>query len=88
MKAIKNRLTTNWHLMRIMRLGIGILILVMGFQTKDWITGVLSAFFIFQAVTDTGCCGTSSCNIEGNTMPAGRIIDTDNGKQKIYEEIK
>ncbi|MEI8280438.1 MAG: hypothetical protein WCG87_11790, partial [Bacteroidota bacterium] len=54
---MKERIFNNWHLMRIVRLAIGIWMLVFGIQTSDWFVGLFSAFFIYMAVTDTGCCG-------------------------------
>ena len=61
MSTIKERLFTNWHLMRIMRLGIGLTMLAMGIQSKDWMLGAFSTFFLYQAITDTGCCGSQAC---------------------------
>ena len=61
MNNLKERIFTNWHLMRIMRLAIGIMLIVMGFQSRDWAMWLFSLFFIFQAVTDTGCCSSAGC---------------------------
>lgn len=61
MSTLKERLFTNWHLMRIMRLGLGVMMIVMGIQNKDWAVGLFSVFFLYQAVTDTGCCGSGAC---------------------------
>jgi len=63
MSALKQKLFTNWHVIRIFRLGIGIMLLVSGIQSKDWMMGLFSFFFLYQAITDTGCCGTKSCFI-------------------------
>jgi hypothetical protein len=61
MNTIKQRLLTNWHVMRIVRLAIGVWMLVVAVQTRDWVVGLFSAFFLYQAVTDTGCCGSQGC---------------------------
>ncbi|HLP22212.1 MAG TPA: hypothetical protein VK174_17980 [Chitinophagales bacterium] len=61
METIKQNLFTNWHLMRLLRLFIGVTIAVQAFQMHDAIMGFFSAFFMFQAVTNTGCCGAQSC---------------------------
>ncbi len=85
MSDLKQRLFTNWHLMRIMRLGIGIMLIVMGIQSKDWAMGLFSIFFLYQAVMDTGCCGTQGCYAppvrKSNTHAAGE-------EEAEYEEIK
>lgn len=59
--TLRERVLTNWHLGRIVRLAIGVMLLVTGIQSKDWITGSFSLWFLYQAFTDTGCCGGSSC---------------------------
>ncbi len=61
MNTIKQRLLTNWHLMRIFRLTMGIWLLVMGIQARDWMVGAFSVFFLYQAITNTGCCGDQGC---------------------------
>ena len=73
--------------MRIMRLGIGIMLLVMGIQSRDWVMGLFSVFFLYQAVTDTGCCGTAGCNTPRDRI---RVSNKDTDLTNIieYEEIK
>lgn len=83
MSVIKQRLLTNWHLMRIMRLAIGVWMLVMAVQTRDWVVGMFSAFFLYQAVTDTGCCGSKGCYappVDNKSKPLTEEVE--------YEEIK
>ena len=87
MSTLKERLFTNWHLMRIMRLGIGIMMLVMGIQGKDWALGLFSTFFLYQAITDTGCCGTQACS----TPKERSKINAAGNAEEVpveYEEIK
>ncbi len=87
MNTLKQRLLTNWHLMRIMRLGIGIMLLVMGIQNKDWAMGLFSVFFLYQAVTDTGCCSSQACY----TPPSAKdpaSLNRAEGEDVEYEEIK
>ncbi len=85
MNSLKQRLFTNWHLVRVMRLGIGIMLIVMGVQSKDWAMGLFSIFFLYQAVTDTGCCGTQGCYAPPATR---RSTNTINEQEAEYEEIK
>jgi len=85
MNTFRQRLLNNWHLMRIMRLGIGTMMLAEGIQSKDWAIGLFSFFFLYQAVTDTGCCGSQGCNTgytRGGTKPAVKTETIE------YEEIK
>ena len=43
MSTLKQRLLYNWHAVRVMRLGIGIMLLVAAIQTKDFKTLFLLA---------------------------------------------
>lgn len=61
MEAIKQTLFTNWHAMRWVRLGFGLFLAVQAIQLFDVFSGVVSAFFLFQAATNTGCCGAAGC---------------------------
>jgi hypothetical protein len=46
------------------------------------ISGFIAAFFIYQAVTNTGCCGVSNC-------AAPTVKNNSNTIEEIeYEEIK
>ena len=87
MNTLKQQLFTNWHLVRIMRLGIGIMMLVMGVQSKDWAIGLFSAFFLYQAITDTGCCGSQACYTPKNRGATGATRTADETTIE-YEEIK
>ena len=84
MNTLKQRLTTNWTLVRIMRLGIGAMLLTAGIENKDWAMGLFSLFFLYQAVTDTGCCGSQGCY----NPPTGRQVDNTREEEIEYEEIK
>ena len=75
-------LFTNWNFMRVLRLALGIFIAIQAVETKDALSGVIAAFFLFQAVTNTGCCGVNSC-----TTPKTEN-DSDKTEEIEFEEIK
>lgn len=83
----KEKLMTNWHLMRMVRLGIGVMMLVVGIQNKDWPVGLFSLFFLYQAVADTGCCGTQGC---GPVRPNARNSTIAAAQEEVieFEEVK
>ena len=87
MSTLKERLFTNWNLMRIFRLGIGVMMLVTGIQTRDWVIGLFSTFFLYQALTDTGCCGTRGCYTPANRKGAEPTVPAQETTIE-YEEIK
>jgi hypothetical protein len=47
--------------MRFLRLGLGIYIAVQAVETLSVLSGVVAVFFFFQAITNTGCCGSNCC---------------------------
>ncbi len=81
MKTIVENLFTNWHLMRWLRLGFGIFLAVQSVQYHDALAGIVAAFFLFQVVTNTGCCGSTGC-----PMPSSRLPERP--QEAEYEEIK
>lgn len=79
----KATLFTNWHTMRWVALSIGIFLAAMAIWYQDIVTGLLSAFFVFQAVTNTGCMVAQSCGIPGQTK-----FTSDPESEINYTEIK
>lgn len=65
MKNIKATLLTNWSLTRSLRLALGVLIAFQAFHLGVAWMGLVSAFFLFQAATNTGCCASSGCRVKG-----------------------
>lgn len=78
---IREILFSDWHLMRWLRLGLGIYLAVQAVQLHDTLAGVIAAFFLIQAVTNTGCCGAGSCAIPTKTK-------TDDIKEVDFKEVK
>jgi hypothetical protein len=77
------KLFTNWHTMRWVALSIGIFLAVMAIWYQDIVTGFLSAFFVFQAVTNTGCMVSQSCGI-----PLSEKTESDEDSEINYTEVK
>ncbi len=61
MEAIKQIIFANGHFMRWLRLIPGGFIAVQAIQNHDLVTGLIGAFFLYQAITNTGCCGATGC---------------------------
>lgn len=73
---------TNWNFMRLVRLGFGVIFIIQAIQTSDAMMGFISLFFLFQAITNTGCCGINGC-----VNPPIKNSRTET-TEVIYEEIK
>lgn len=79
METIKQVLFTGWSFMRWARLGFGIFFVVQAFETHHTLVGLVAAFFLFTALTNTGCCGTGGCAMPTNKNSAN------NSKKISYE---
>ncbi len=83
MEAIKQTLFTQWNLMRWIRLAAGMFLATQAFQMHDTIAGFISAILLFQAFTNTGCCGVNGCAVPPSTNKNSGAI-----QEVEYEEIK
>ncbi len=81
-EAVKQTLFTQWNLIRWIRLAAGIYLAVQAVQIHDTIAGFLSFIFLFQAITNTGCCGVSGCAVprDGKNTGTTEVVE--------YEEVK
>ncbi len=77
METIKQILFTNWNFIRWVKLGLGLVVGIQSIQNHEPVLGFLSAFLLFQAIINTGCCGAGAC----------AVSKTKNTSEKI-EEVK
>jgi hypothetical protein len=77
-------LFTNWHTMRWVALAIGGFLGIMAVLYQDMITGLFGAFFVFQAVTNTGCMVSQTCGVPANK----KSTKPDNETEIEFTEIK
>ena len=82
MNTLKQRVFTNWHFMRILRLVLAIWMLVVAIQSKDLAIGLFSGFFLYTAIAGVGCCGPNGCYMPEGSNPGKEGNDID------YEEVK
>jgi hypothetical protein len=78
----RETLLTDWNFMRILRLGLGIYIAVQAVETQSMISAIFSVFLLFQAFTNTGCCGSNCC-----AVPIKKS-NTDTIEEIEHEEVK
>ncbi|HVS91696.1 MAG TPA: hypothetical protein VHE59_06670 [Mucilaginibacter sp.] len=83
MNTIRQRIFSNWHFARILRLAISGWILVLAIQSHDVLMGLFGVFFLYTALAGVGCCGVNSCY----TSPP-KTGNTENSEHIEYEEIK
>ncbi|HMT52548.1 MAG TPA: hypothetical protein PLC27_03405 [Saprospiraceae bacterium] len=67
---ISNLILTGWNWMRWLRLSAGLFILFQAYFSKDNFSAFLGSILLLQAITNTGCCGSSGCNISETKIKA------------------
>jgi hypothetical protein len=82
LNSIRQTLFTQWNLVRWIRLIAGVFLLFQAIQLHDSIAGFISILLLFQAITNTGCCGVDGCSVpvSKNAEPSTHEVE--------YEEIK
>lgn len=78
--TIFQQLWTNWHPMRWVALGISLLLGYNWIVNNAPISGMLSLFFLFQAVTNTGC-------IAGRCAVPTHKDNVSNSEEIVFVEI-
>jgi hypothetical protein len=78
----KETILQNWNFMRFLRLGLGIYIAYQAVETLSIFSGMVAVFFIFQAITNTGCCGSNGCAVPTKKSNAPKTEEVE------FEEIK
>ena len=76
---MKESLFSNWSIIRFLRLGIGLAIIVQAFIAKDLLFGLAGLLFTGMAVFNAGCCGTSGCSVPVKKNTAKKDV--------TYEEV-
>ena len=78
----KETILQNWNFMRFLRLGLGIYIAYQAVETLSIFSGMVAVFFIFQAITNTGCCGSNGCAVPTKKSNSPKTEEVE------FEEIK
>ena len=82
-QTVKDRLFTNWHMMRWVALAAGLFFLVQALRFQDLVSGLIGGFFLFQAVTNTGClCGNCTVPVQSSESSDTKIREVE------FTEIK
>jgi len=68
--------------MRILRLGLGIYISVQAVENQSMTSMIFAVFFLFQAFSNTGCCGSNGCAVPIKKNNSGKTEEIE------YEEVK
>lgn len=80
---MKNRISTGWNFMRILRLAIGGLILFQGIERGEVFFIALGGLFSLLPILNMGCNGTSACGV-----PNSKIDQNTEEEDITYEEVR
>ena len=79
---MKQIILTNWNFIRFFRLGIGVVILVQAFMSRDAFMGMAGFGFSLLAIFNIGCFG-GSC-----AVPHQSNIDSNKKSDEVeFEEV-
>ena len=76
----------SWNFMRWTVLTIGIIFMVQAVRLWDAASALIAAFFLFQAITNTGCL-VGSCGISSNSGRTGGS-NSRNTERVTFTEIE
>ena len=74
---ILKRILLGWNLIRGLRLLIGAYFAVQAIETLEIFSGIIAAFFLYQAITNTGCCGANTCAVPNAKNNADQPIEVE-----------
>jgi hypothetical protein len=74
---ILKRILLGWNLIRGLRLLIGAYFAVQAIETLEIFSGIIAAFFLYQAITNTGCCGANACAVPNAKNNAEKLKEVD-----------
>lgn len=77
---MKDILLKNWNIIRFLRLGIGLAIIVQAIVAKDILFGFAGLLFTGMALFNAACCGVGAC-----ATPSSSKKST--SKEISYEEV-
>ena len=77
---MKDLIVNNWNIIRFLRLGIGLAIMVQAIVAADLLFGLAGLLFTGMAVFNASCCGGGACATPPATNKTG-------SKDVSYEEV-
>ena len=84
----KELLFSNWSFVRILRLSLGIFVAYSAFKDQSLVFGFFSALLLFQAITNTGCCGANGCDVPVNKVDNDKTKTEDVSFEDLTETKK
>jgi len=71
---MKNYLS-NWNLMRVIRLALGIIIIMQGVDAQQWMLVGLGGLFTLMPLLNVGCCGITACNTNYSRRKSNNLTE-------------
>ncbi|MEJ6980052.1 hypothetical protein WG906_06300 [Pedobacter sp. P351] len=77
METLRKKIFIGWSFMRWLRLAMGLTVAYQAFELQNVLLGILAFLFIFQALANADCCGTSACNRAPARQKSNRTQEID-----------
>ena len=77
---MKKILTTQWNVLRIVRLVLGIGVIIQGIIASELLLIIAGIVVGSMALLNTGCCGAAGCNVSVSKKKT-------NAEEISYEEV-
>lgn len=71
--SIQNILS-NWSFMKILKLGLGTLVLIQAIHNHDTAMAMFGGIFMLQALLNIGCCGPNGCAVPVNKKALNKEV--------------
>lgn len=73
MDNLKELILTGWTVRRVFGAVLSVFIVTQAILLKDALLGLLSVYFVYQVVTNTGCFGSAGCAAPIQEKPKHQI---------------
>lgn len=80
---MKETLTRNWNLMRLIRLILGAFIIYDGFRSREYAFIGAGLLLVGMSLFNIGCCGVQGCDVSPKSLN-----QNPSEQEVIFEEVK
>lgn len=81
MSSFIKTISSNWHLMRVLRVVLAVAILVQSWYAKDSTTAVIGLMLLAMGLFNIGCCGPGGCY---TPLKSKKPVSSN---EPVYEEV-
>lgn len=84
---MKKRILSGWTVKRVIYLGVGITVIVMAFQYREWLFGLVGIYFAAMGIFSFGCASGNCYTGYYDDRGYSARHQTPEGTDVHYEEV-